>query len=284
MTQVSRRVVLGVPAAALTLTPLALTALTACSKEAPVPSAAGPTRSTYGSDASQFGELHRPQGTPRGVVVVIHGGFWKAQYDLSLGTPLAVSLAAQGWLAWNLEYRRVGNGGGTPATFDDVASGIDHLDTLDLGVELGAVPVVTLGHSAGGHLAAWAANRLRFPQWPGGVAVTHVISQAGVLDLRASARAHLGADAAQALLGHEPTEQDVAYDPAQQVPSEVPTWCVHGRQDAIVPLSQSTDYVAAATARGARAELVEVDGDHFVLIDPQSPAWARTLEILDQLG
>ncbi|GAA4685623.1 alpha/beta hydrolase [Nocardioides nanhaiensis] len=252
------------------------------------PDAPGEGRIAYGEDPSQYGELYLPDasvGAPRGVVVVIHGGFWRAEYDASLGRPLAVSLAAEGWAAWNLEYRRIGNGGGTPATFDDVAAGIDALRDLRLGgLDLATAPVVTLGHSAGGHLAAWAAGRLRDQRWAGGLPVTAVVSQAGVLDLRASEEAGLGGGAAAALLGHAPTEADAAYDPAQQIPLDVPVWCVHGTADTNVPLSQSGSYVARAQEAGAEATLVEVAGDHFVVIDPDSEAWAQTLAVLDELG
>ena len=79
----------------------------------------------YGDHPAQHGTFHRPSGRSRGVVVVIHGGFWKAAYDATLGEPLARDLAARGWTAWNLEYRRVGDGGGWPSTFDDVAAGIE---------------------------------------------------------------------------------------------------------------------------------------------------------------
>jgi len=230
----------------------------------------------YGDYQSQCAELHLPSGDPRGVVVVIHGGFWKAEYDAGLGWPLAASLAEHGWAAWNLEYRRVGSGagggGGAPATFNDVAAGIDKL--ADVGLDLSTV--VTLGHSAGGHLATWAAAR--------GGPVTAVISQAGVLDLGAAHAERLGGGAVESLLGHPPGPGDRRYDPIAQVPLDVPVWCVHGTEDDIVPISQSSAYVEAATAAGARAELVEVDGDHFVVIDPTSPAWERTLAILDLLG
>lgn len=241
------------------------------------------TTHTYGDDPSQYGELFLPEGTPRGVVVVIHGGFWLSQYDASLGAPLAADLAARGWAAWNLEYRRVGGGrgggGGTPETFDDVAAGIDLLADLDLDTST----VVTLGHSAGGHLATWAAGRGSHG-WADEVPVTHVISQAGVLDLRAADAAGLGNGAVAGLLGHAPTEADARFDPAQQLPLAVPVWCVHGADDANVPISQSVDYVEQATAAGAVAELVEVEGDHFVVIDPASEAWAAQLEILDSIG
>ncbi|MEN8671652.1 alpha/beta hydrolase [Nocardioides sp.] len=240
-------------------------------------------RITYGDDPSQFADLHLPEGEPRGVVVVIHGGFWLAQYDYTLGTPLARSLAADGWAALNLEYRRVGNGGGAPTTFDDVAAGIDLLAGPEL--DLDTTTVVTLGHSAGGHLAAWAASRGRFPQWQGGVDVTHVISQAGVLDLVAADADGLGGGAVAGFLGHTPGPADAPLDPMQQVPLDQPLWCVHGTDDGNVPISQSERYVAAATAAGASAELVTIEGgDHFTLIDADSEAWARTLGILDTIG
>jgi acetyl esterase/lipase len=235
---------------------------------------------SYGPDPSQVAELSLPDGRPRGVVVVIHGGFWKAAYDRSLGQPLAADLATRGWVTWNLEYRRVGNGGGVPATLDDVAAGIDKL--ADLGLDLSTV--VTLGHSAGGHLAAWAASRGRFAPWSGGVDVTAVVSQAGVLDLRSAHAEGLGGGAVEALLGHPPGPADDPVDPRRQVPLDVPLWCVHGRADDTVPISQSEEYVAAATAAGARAELVALDGDHFTLIDPASAAWARTVALLDDLA
>jgi acetyl esterase/lipase len=236
---------------------------------------------TYGDDPSQHGTLYRPAGESRGVVVVIHGGFWKAEYDASLGEPLARDLAQRGWTAWNLEYRRVGNGGGRPETFDDVAAGIDRLADVE-GLDLSGV--VTLGHSAGGHLAAWAAARGRFASWqPERVPVTAVISQAGVLDLTAGAEAGLGGGAVEAFLGVPPGPAYDEVDPTRQLPLGVPVWCVHGAADTVVPLSQSAGYVAAAVDAGARAELVEINGDHFTVIDPASEAWDRTVEILDGL-
>ncbi|MDT0215245.1 alpha/beta hydrolase [Rothia sp. ARF10] len=239
-------------------------------------------RIAYGDDASQFGELTRPAGTSRGVVVVIHGGFWKAEYDLELGRPLARSLAERGWTAWNIEYRRVGIGGGAPATFDDVHAAIERLGGVE-GVDTSTV--LTLGHSAGGHLAVWAAGRQRYAGWQDArVRVTGALSQAGVLDLVAADRDDLGSGAVPALLGHAPSAEDVAFDPRQQLPLDVPVRCVHGKADDIVPPSQSSDYVEAATAAGADAAVELVDGDHFVVIDVESSAWTRQLELLDGLS
>jgi acetyl esterase/lipase len=233
----------------------------------------------YGDDVSQFGELTRPAGRSKGVVVVIHGGFWRSMYDLSLGRPLAASLAEHGWTAYNLEYRRVGDGGGFPQTLDDVAAGIDALAAVD---GLDTSTVVTLGHSAGGHLAAWAAGRPKLAGTPWGdpaVRVTAAVPQAGVLDLHTAV--HLGSGAARAFMGDH---DDQTYaDPTAQIPLDVPVRCIHGVDDDTVPLSQSIDYVERARAAGADAELIEVEGDHYVVIDPASAAWSRTLEVLEGL-
>ena len=242
-----------------------------------------PDRFDYGDDPSQYAERYLPAGEPRGVVVVIHGGFWRAGYDASLGAPLAAALAAEGWAAWNLEYRRVGDassggGGGVPGTLDDVAAGIDLLAEQDLDLST----VLALGHSAGGHLATWAAARGRFARWsPAVVPLTGVLAQAGVLDLRAAAAAGLGGGAVETFVGGKPDE---TVDPAQQLPLDVPVRCVHGRGDDIVPLQQSSSYVDAARAAGGDAQLVEVEGDHFAVIDPQSPAWATQLSMLAEFA
>jgi pimeloyl-ACP methyl ester carboxylesterase len=88
----------------------------------------------------------------------------------------------------------------------------------------------------------------------------------------------------QAFLGHPAGPADADVDPRQQLPLDVPVWCVHATDDDTVPISQSLDYVAAATAAGAQATMVEVDGDHFVVIDAASEAWRQTLSILDGIG
>jgi acetyl esterase/lipase len=220
------------------------------------------------------------------VVVVIHGGFWKARYDATLGEPLARDLAARGWTACNLEYRRVGHGGGgsphSSGTLDDVAAGIDALADVP-GLETSTV--VTLGHSAGGQLAVWAAARGRFPRWsPPRVEVTGVIAQAGVLDLGRAHEEHLGDGAVAAFMGEPPGPAYECADPRRHLPLHVPVWCVHGRDDDVVPLHHSVDYVRAAQEAGAEATLVDVEGDHFTVTDVASHAWLRIVDILDSVA
>ena len=219
----------------------------------------------YGEHPSQFAELTIPRGQARGVAVVIHGGFWKPAYGLEFGQPLVPSLVSQGWAAWVIEYRR---GSGAPHTLADVLAAIEACPvTCD--------SMVAIGHSAGGHLAAWAGNQR--------VGITHVVAQAAVLDLRAAHVDRLGDGAVERFLGHPPSDADDASDPARQIPLPVPIWCIHGRDDADVPVTQSRGYVAAAQAAGATAVLVEVDGGHFTVIDPGSEAWSETLQHLATL-
>jgi len=123
-------------------------------------------RIQYGPNAFQFGELYRAekQGstTLAPVVVLIHGGFWRVPYSLSLMCRLARDLARNGITAWNIEYRRIGNHeGGWPNTMLDVALATDYLRTLAPQYALNIQKVVTVGHSAGGHLAVWLAARHR---------------------------------------------------------------------------------------------------------------------------
>lgn len=220
----------------------------------------------YGPHPSQHAELNLPERTPRGLAVVVHGGFWKPRYGIELARPLVPSLVAAGWAAWAIEYRR---GEGAAATFADVRTAIGSCP-------LEGRPMVAIGHSAGGHLAAWAAGQR--------LGLTHVVSQAGVLDLRAAHADGLGDGAVARFLGHTPGPADAGADPMQALPVGVPVWCIHGRADQNVPLSQSRAYVAAAVAAGDPAELVELDGDHFDLIDPAHDAWARTLAHLEALA
>lgn len=255
--------------------------------------AAGSRRLAYGKDPSQFGDLHLPSGSTArrpGTVVIIHGGFWRAGYGVELGEPLARDLAARGWAVWNLEYRRLGNGGGWTGTFDDIAAGIDALADAPADAALDLDRVTAIGHSAGGHLAAWAAGRAALPSVSPGagprVALTSVVSQAGVLDLSRAARESVGGTAPADLMGGRPDAVPARYavaDPQLMLPLDVPVLCLHSTSDSNVPFSQSEDYVAAAVAAGGQATLRPTSGDHFSLIDPDSADWAIVVDALPDL-
>lgn len=255
----------------------------------------------YGDDPSQWGELFLPE-TPgtRGVVVVIHGGYWRSQYGAELGEPLARDLAMHGMPAWNLEYRRAGNGGGWPNTFEDILAGIDKLRDIAGIHGLGLEKVVALGHSAGGHLAVWAAGRSRLGQLgaadpdrqlrrkndDGAVHLTGVVSQAGLLNLAAAEKLNLSNGAVSNLLGGSSEKYPKRHkyvDPMSAIPLAVPVYAVHGSDDDDVPASQSTSYAGAAKAAGAPIQLLHVPGDHFSLIDPKAPAYRKCRDLLQEL-
>ena len=236
----------------------------------------------YGDHPDQVANLHLPAGESRSwpCVVLVHGGFWRERWDRTTMTPLAADLARRGLACWNLEYRRVGQGGGGwPGTFADVAAGIDALRGVD-GVD--ASRVVVVGHSAGGHLALWSAARRRLPRGAPGarpaVVPRAVVSQAGVCDLAAAARDGLGDGAVEALLGGSPDEAPNRYavtSPAALLPLGVPQLLVHGSRDEHVPLSQSQAHLEAAKQAGDEVGLLEFDADHFDVIDPAHDAWQQ---------
>ena len=212
------------------------------------------------------------------MVVVVHGGYWRARYDRSLMTELCLDLAGHGLAAWNLEYRRVGGGGGWPQTFEDVAAGIDLLAELDVPLDLGRVGAV--GHSAGGQLAFWAATRPTLPTGAPGadprVRIGAVVSQAGVLDLRLAARLTPSNEPTRALLG-DLEEQEESYalaSPRERLPLGIPQLLLHGDRDDTVSLRIAESYARAASAAGDPCELVVLEGvGHFEHIDPRTDVW-----------
>ncbi len=238
-------------------------------------------------------ELHLPSGAgPHPVVVVVHGGSWSAGYDRRVMRPVCRDLVRRGWAAWNIEYRRMGRGqgGGWPSTFADVAAAVDALPQS--GAPLDLDRVVLLGHSAGGHLALWAAGRERLPAGaPGAGPVVRpraVVAQAPIADLERARSLVAPGGLVHALLGGAPGEVPERYDlanPARQVPLGIPALLVHGAEDRTVTVGQSRDYVAAARAAGAQVELVEPPGAvHRAHVDPRTPAWAAVTGRLGALA
>ena len=266
-----------------------------------------PSRLAYGPEPLQFGDLYIPnEPGPHPIVILIHGGYWRARYGLDLMNSLAEELAKRGFAAWNIEYRRVGNpGGGWPGTFLDVALATDYLRKLAPSYTLDLQRVVPIGHSAGGHLALWLAARPRIPffaqhsplagsQLPDDneetaspLVLAGVISLAGVVDLEMAWRLHLSNDAVVELLGGNFTdvpERYAAASPAAMLPLGVPQVLIHGTNDDSVPLQVSQAYTNAARAVNDLVTYIELEGvDHFDVIDPHSHAWAITMNELQKL-
>jgi acetyl esterase/lipase len=239
-------------------------------------------RFEYGDGAMQYGLFRFAEGSPRGTIILIHGGFWRGTPEYFDGpTPLAEALVARGWHVWQIEYRQVPNGGGWPGTLDDTAAAVEHLAVVasSLGVDLG--PVITVGHSAGGHLAVWALSR------PGAVvALTGAVSLAGALNLRLGEQEGIGDGAVVNFLGGSSADHPDRYaaaDPMSRIENRLPVRIVHGSRDDVVPMNQSDTYVAAARAAGQDAAVAVIDGDHMAVIDPAQPAFEKLLVALDEI-
>jgi acetyl esterase/lipase len=235
----------------------------------------------YGPHRSQRADLYLPLGAgPHPIMVLVHGGSWQKRYGRIVMRGLAGDLIRRGWAVWNIEYRRLGEDGGWPATFADVAAAIDYLHGLDAPIDLEQVSIV--GHSAGGHLALWAAGRECLPaDVPGAgprVQFKRVISQAGVADLTSAYRDWHGG-AVAALMGGSPQELPERYaagDPIRLIPLQMPALLVHGVLDDTVSVRLSRNYAREALAAGAPVKLVEIAGEagrHRAHIDPRGTAW-----------
>lgn len=244
----------------------------------------------YGPHPEQVVDLRLPRdgGPADTLVVLVHGGFWKVAYDRTHTGPLADALAGAGFAVAVPEYRRVGSpGGGWPGTFDDLAVFLESLHLITVAHGLRPKRTVLLGHSAGGHLALWAAARHRLPagsHWRSEWRPDAVVSLAGCSSLALADVWGLGGNAAARLLGGDVDQVPERYalaDPGALLPLGVPLTLLHGAADDIVPVAMSREYAALAERSGDSVRLVELPSlEHFALIDPLSPAWPHLLEAL----
>jgi acetyl esterase/lipase len=234
-------------------------------------------RIAYGRDANQFFDLRVPAAKDKGphpLVLNIHGGFWRARYNLDHAGHLCAALTAKGLATANLEYRRVGNEGGAwPGTFADIRAAYNFLVQNARERSLDAQRIVVMGHSAGGQLALCLAAHES--------GITRVVSLAGVVDLQRAYQLHLSNDAVVEFLRGTPGEVPDHYreaDPQQLSIPQARQWLIHGSADDIVPADFSRDYAAAKQKRSGKLKedvnLLQIAGDgHFDLIDPRTAAW-----------
>ncbi|PKT67665.1 alpha/beta hydrolase [Streptomyces populi] len=269
----------------------------------------------YGDHPDQVIDFYAPRdpdpAVPAPVVAVLHGGAWRAPYDRRHITPFADFLTRRGFAVANLEYRRGGDGsrGGTeadgtaagapvagrwPDTFDDVAAALDALPALVRRALPGADPgrMVITGHSAGGHLALWAAARHLLPAdapWrtDGPAPLRGVVALAPIADFQVAEKLDVCGGASRQLLGGEAAfaERLPYADPVRLLPTGIATTLVQGRTDVVVPQAVAESYADAAAKAGEVVGLTLLEGvGHFPLIDPSADACAVVAEEIAQLA
>jgi acetyl esterase/lipase len=254
-----------------------------------VPAQPPDRRVTYGADANQFAELRVPGGSgPHPVVVLVHGGCFKTYGSVADLAPIGDALKARGVATLNVEYRRVDQpGGGWPNTYLDVGHGVDRLRPLAKEHHLDLSRVVILGHSAGGHLAMWAAARSRVARgsalfMPNPLAVRGVVDLAGPLELATNIEGYEGLCRDRVitnLMGGTPASVPGRYAEAsltKRLPLGVPQVVVLGEFEEFVPLTSARAYVAAAERAGDRTRLMLIPGvGHFEIASPRAAVWPR---------
>jgi len=241
----------------------------------------------YGAAPSQFAQLFLPAGAgPFPLVVLIHGGCWTQAFGgITQMRSMAGSLVEQGIAVWNVEYRRYDEeGGGYPGMYQDVATALDLLRTLAPQHQLDLARVVLVGHSAGGHLAQWAASRARLPRSsPLYVAdplpVPVVVSLGGLADLRheeALIKTSCERDMVQLAGVASAARPDIFSDtsPAEMLPAGIRTLLIHGELDTISPPRVGQDYARRAQAAGDAAQLLVLPGaSHYDEVAATSSSW-----------
>lgn len=263
-----------------------------------LPSDAPDRRIAYGSDPSQYGELRLPRGSgPHPVAILVHGGCFKAEYaTLQDLAPMADALKAAGIASWNVEYRRLGQaGGGWPGTYLDVGNAVDHLRTFADQYSLDLRRVVIVGHSAGGHLAMWAAARARVPR-DSDLHVADPLSVRGVLDLAGPIDLTMNVAGYEALcrdavitrlVGGPPAAVPERYAQASALkllPLGIPQVILTGEHEEFVPRPIAEAYVRAANEAGDPARLIVMpDAGHFEIASPRAATWPRVSSVIRAL-
>jgi acetyl esterase/lipase len=249
----------------------------------------------YGAAPAQVVELFLPKAKgPHPVIVLLHGGCFLKEFEgLAQASAIAADLAERGYAVWNVDYRKLGEAGaGYPGTFQDVATAIDTLRgeaprrDLDLG------RVIALGHSAGGHLALWAASRPRIPassplHLGDPLPIRTVVSLAGIGDLKGQGRIFglpCGDDTLDRLLDTAHRKDPYAdTSPAALLPSPAKVVMVHGVFDSVMPPYTGLAYAEMVRKAGGRAEAVAIPGaGHFDVVIPSTPAWREVVAIVER--
>jgi acetyl esterase/lipase len=257
------------------------------------PTVACDHRIAYGSHPLQFGELTLPDTMPpHPIIILIHGGGYRAMYDLRPLGSVVAALAAAGFAVWNIEYHRFGNGGEFPTMFLDVGAASDYLRQIAEAYRHDLTRVISIGHSAGGHLALWLAGRPNIenksPLYVDCPLLVHgVLALAPLADVQGGAKGELSSDALLAVMGGEPNDAPGAYRngcPTALLPFGRPQVIIVGSEDKSM-LANAKQYAERAKQSGDDIQLIELpDAGHFEIVSVDSKEWNDVRQALVQLG
>ena len=236
----------------------------------------------YGNDLQEFGELYLPDSDAlHPVIILVHGGCYREEYNLKPMSTVARALTKEGFAVWNIEYRRAGNGGDYPQMFLDVAHAADYLRKFDVRHNLNLDQVITVGHSAGGHLALWLGARHKIPKTSDlyiidPLPIQGVVSLAGITDLEHAIRNDICEGALSVVIGGEPDTVSSHYQvasPRALLPLEVPQTHLVGEHDTGI-MANVKPYIEAAQNSGDQVQLITLpEADHFEVVTTSSEAW-----------
>ncbi len=226
---------------------------------------------SYGEHLDQVADFRQGQhGAQRPLILLVHGGFWKPEYDRAHAQAMSAALAQAGWSVLTLEYRRIP--GQPQATLADMATALETLPGL---VAPHNGQLLLVGHSAGGHLVLWAAATLGLPGLRG------VVALAPAANLSLAHELNLGDGAVKRFLGSAPELYSPTLDPMHLPAPRAAVTIVQGLDDEVMPPAVAQSFGAAFP----KTRLVAVPGaGHFSLIDPQQAAWSSVLEALSELS
>ena len=250
-----------------------------------------PTRAGEPDPEQNWADLYIPAGEEEvdslPLAVIIHGGAWQSEIGADAFDPLARELATRGMAVYNIEYRRLGSGGGWPTTFRDVADALDHVVKVDeMFPQITIDDEVVVGHSAGAQLAVWGGTRHLLDDDEVGsqprFRPTRVVSIAGPLD--AVYAAENGDDRIVKAIGGTPSQVPDRYamvDPIQNIAPDTPVVALHGSEDTVVSPENSRRYVTSARRAGGDAKLMVIDGEnHVSIVSGDSPNYSKVLDTI----
>jgi acetyl esterase/lipase len=217
-------------------------------------------------------DVYMPAGGPsavgRPVLVAIHGGGWRRLNKAGYGARIASAFVPKGYVVVAPDYELSARGKPTwPVNLEDVQAAVSWVRENATGLGINPEEIAAIGESAGANLAALVGTSSVASGGPASSSVEAVVAFSTPTDLTALAsESPLAGRAAAQFLGGTPEQVPSGYEAASPIDhvsaGDPPMFLVQGRQDPLIPYSQSVEMAAALSAAGVPNHLVLVNGGH----------------------